>query len=277
MTVTRREVALVTGASSGIGVELARQLAAAGHDLALAARRTALMEQLADELRRNHSVRVDIFQSDLGRAGAGADLHRRIADAGLQVSYLVNNAGATLEGRYLDFTAEEQISIINLLAVNPAELMHLCLPGMLEAGRGTMLTISSLGAYWPCFPGITVYAGAKALVVNLTRTLDAEYGAHGVTFSATVPFTTDTAFLDTPTNRQIVGRMPNSMIQSPQRVASIAIDGAAHGRLVQHTSPLNRVLAGLLTVMPPKLVGRAILAFMSMGRDDLNQHKNIPS
>jgi len=262
-----RDVALVTGASSGIGLEIARALAAEGRDLVLAARRTDLMEQFASELEREHGVGVHVFASDLSRPGAGTELHRQIVDAGLRVSYLVNNAGATLEGRYLDFSTDEQIGIVQLLAVNPAELVHLCLPSMLAAGEGSVLNISSLGAYWPCFPGISVYAGSKWFLVNLTRTLALEYRGRGVRFSVAVPFTTRTAFIDTPSTRKIVARMPAFMIQSPEQVARIALDGVTAGHVVQHTSIANRALAGLLKVLPPTLVGRGIVAFMSLGEE----------
>lgn len=262
-------MALVTGASSGIGRELARQLAAAGHDVALAARRVPLLEELAAEVRRDHGVEAFVVASDLGLPGAGKDLHGRLVAEGLEVAFLVNNAGGTLEGRYLDFTTDEQTGVLNLLAVNPAELVHACLPAMLAAGRGRVLNVSSLGAYWPCFPGISLYAGAKALLVNLTRTLAAEYRGQGVTFSVTVPFTTDTAFLDTPTNRRIVDRMPRFMVQTPEEVARLSLEGAARGAVVVHSSALNRAIAGLLKTLPPALVGRAIVAFMSLGRDDL--------
>jgi len=267
------DVALVTGASSGIGVEIAKILAASGYSLALGARRVDLMKELAVELEQKHGVQVHVFHSDLSLPAAGRALYQELHEAGLRVAYLVNNAGATLEGRFLDFSADQQVGLINLLSVNPSELMHLCLPDMIERKGGHILTVSSLGAFWPCFPGISVYAGCKAMVINLTRTLATEYRGSGVKFSAVVPFTTDTAFLDTPTNRSIVAKMPSFMVQSPERVAQIAVDGANAGRVLQHTSFTNRVLAMLLKALPPSLVGRAIVAFMSIGRDDLNQSK----
>jgi short-subunit dehydrogenase len=266
-----RDVALVTGASSGIGVEIARLLARRGSDLVLAARRTERMEELAGALRRDHGVRVQVLFSDLSRPGAGRALWEEVTGRGLRIACLVNNAGATLEGRYLDHATDAQIGVVNLLSVNPAELTHCCLPAMLERGAGHVLNVSSLGAYWPCFPGISVYAGCKWFLVNLTRTLAAEYRGSGVRFSCVVPFTTSTAFLDTPTNRAIVARMPRFMIQSPEAVARIAVDGMEAGRVVQHTSSVNRALAGLLRLLPPSLVGRAIVGFMSLGRDDLGR------
>lgn len=276
MSTRDRPVALVTGASSGIGAELARQLGAQGRDLVLAARRREPMEQLAAELERLHGIRVRVFTADLSVPGSGRALHEQITGAGLWVDFLVNNAGATLEGRYLDHSTEAQSGSVQLLAATPAELVHLCLPAMLEAGRGGVLNVSSLGAYWPCFPGISVYAGCKWFLVNLTRTLAAEYRGSGVKFSAVVPFTTRTAFLDTPTNREIVGRMPAFMIQAPEEVARIALEGVEAGHVVQHTSPLNRVLAGMLRLAPASLVGRAIVAFMSIGRDDLQADRPAP-
>lgn len=263
------DAALVTGASSGIGRELAKQLAGQGRNLALAARRVELMEELARELETVHGIRAHVFASDLTRPDAARRLFEEITGAGLRIDYLVNNAGATLEGRYLDHSADAQRGNITLMALAPAELIHLCLPSMLEAGEGRVLNIGSLGAYWPCFPGISSYAGSKWLVLNLTRTLALEYAGEGVRFSICVPFTTDTAFLDTPTNREIVGRMPKFMIQSPETVARIALRGVEVGNIVQHTSMLNRTLAGMLKVLPATFVGKAIVRYMSIGREDL--------
>jgi short-subunit dehydrogenase len=264
-------VALVTGASSGIGVELARQLAAQGHDVALAARREAPMRELSRDLEAQCGVRTWVFPVDLAEPGAGRALHAQLTDAGLTVDYLVNNAGAVLEGRFLQSSTTQVAGNLQLLVGTPVELIHLCLPDMLAAGRGHVLTISSLGAFWPCFPGVSLYSGGKWMLVNLTRTLAAEYAGSGVRFSVTVPFTTRTPFLDTPANQAIIGTVPEIMVQSAEDVARIALTGAARGRVLQHTSMINRVIAKLLRMAPPGPLARAITV-LTLDRREAPDH-----
>jgi short-subunit dehydrogenase len=218
------------------------------------------MRALSTELETRCGVRTWVFPVDLSVTGAGRALHAQLTDAGLVVDYLVNNAGAVLEGRFLRPSTAQVAGNLQLLVGTPVELIHLCLPDMLAAGRGHVLTISSLGAFWPCFPGVSLYSGGKWMLVNLTRTLAAEYAGSGVRFSVAVPFTTRTPFLDTPANQAIIGSVPKIMVQSAEDVARIALAGAARGRVLQHTSMINRVIAALLRMAPPEPLARAIAA-----------------
>lgn len=260
-----RPLALVTGASSGIGRSLAAQLAGRGYDLVLTARRLPLLEEAAREIGQASGARCIAIRSDLSAVDGAQALVAEIRSRGLQVHYLVNNAGVTVEGRFLDHAWESQRAFVQLMSTAPAELIHAFLPDMLAAGSGKILNVASLGAFWPCFPGITLYAGAKSFLVRLTSTLAIEYPDSGVTFTVLCPFTTRTAFIDTPNTRGIVERMPDFMIQSADTVARIGIEAVEKKKVIAHTSALNHALAILLTVLPPRLIGAGIVRFLALG------------
>jgi short-subunit dehydrogenase len=265
------KTALVTGASSGIGREIALLLAGGGYDVVLAARRLPLLEELGGQIEHGTGQRVTVIRSDLAAPAGATDLIDELRSRGLRIDYLVNNAGVTVEGRYLDNEWEAHRAFVQLMSLSPAELTHFVLPGMLERGHGTVLNVASLGAFWPAFPGISLYAGAKSFLVRMTNTLSVEYAGCGVRFTVVCPFTTRTAFLDGATIAPIAEKMPRFMIQSPRHVAQRGIAAAERGTTVAHTSVLNHTLATLLTVLPAKLVNRALVAYMSLGRDDLRR------
>jgi uncharacterized protein len=265
-TTNSGKFALVTGASSGIGRCIAQRLAAEGYDIVLTARRRQLLKELANEIQESTNSRCVVIPSDLGAADGALRLVEGVRARGIPINYLVNNAGATVEGRFLDHDWETQRAFVQLMSTAPAQLIHAFLPDMIAAGDGKVLNIASLGAFWPCFPGITLYAGAKSFLVRLTHTLAIEYTNSGVTFSVLCPFTTRTAFIDTPKTRGIVAGMPGFMVQSPETVARIGIEGIRKGRVVQHTSVLNRALAVALTTLPPGLIASGIVRFMALGQ-----------
>ena len=267
--------ALITGASSGIGREMAYLLARDGHDVVLTARRQPLLEELAAEIERATGRRAVAIRSDLSRPDGATDLSDELSNRDLHVDYLVNNAGVTIEGLYLDNDWEVQRAFVQLMSISPAELTHRLLPAMVNQGHGVVLNVASLGAFWPAFPGISLYAGAKSFLVRMTNTLSVEYAGCGVTFSVVCPFTTRTAFLDGETIAPIVAKMPNFMVQSPERVATIALRAVKKRKTIVHTSLLNHSLATLLTVLPAPLVNRGLVAYMSLGRDDLRQEHSI--
>ncbi|HEY1967040.1 MAG TPA: SDR family NAD(P)-dependent oxidoreductase [Pseudonocardia sp.] len=261
--------ALITGASAGIGREIALLLAKDGYDVVLTARRLPILEELASTIVRATGRRAVPIRGDLSEPAGATKLAQEIASRGLEIDYLVNNAGVTLEGLYLDNDWEAQRGFVQLMSLSPAELTHALLPGMLQRGHGAVLNVASLGAFWPAFPGISLYAGAKSFLVRMTNTLSVEYPHSGVTFTVVCPFATKTAFLDTPTITPIVDKMPKFMIQSPRHVAQVGLDAVKQGKTVAHTSILNHTLATLLTVLPANLVNQALVKYMALGRDDL--------
>jgi len=274
-TSTALPVALVTGASSGLGWLFAERLAAAGYDVVLSARRVDRLEELAAQITKRFHVRAYPIACDLGAVDGASMLVKEIHARGLHVSYLVNNAGVTVEGDFLDHSWDEQRACTQLMALTPAELIHLLLPDMIERGEGRVLNVGSVGAYWPSFPGMTLYGPSKSYLLKLTRTLALEYRDSGVRFSVVCPFLTQTAFLDGPITRQIVAQVPRGIIADPADVVDQALSAVKAGRVVQHTSLLNRVLVLALTLVPPALIDRVILRFMSLA--DKPTKPNLPT
>jgi short-subunit dehydrogenase len=189
----RQQTVLITGASSGIGAAFARALAARGADLVLVARRRDRLEALASELEAAHRVNIAAIVQDLGSPSAGLDLLSAVAEAGLQVTGVINNAGF---GTFGDFVTEDPSRLSREIAVDvsaPVQLSSAFLPRMLEAGQGFLINVASMAAYTPT-PRMAVYGAAKAFVLSFTESLWAETRSSGVTVFALSPGATSTEF-----------------------------------------------------------------------------------
>ncbi|HUP20206.1 MAG TPA: SDR family oxidoreductase [Gemmatimonadota bacterium] len=188
-----RPVALVTGASGGIGLELARVLAAHGHDTVLVARSADPLEAAAGELERVHGVRTWPIPLDLGPPAAPWDLARRLDELGLEVEILVNNAGFGVWGPFLetDPEAERRMRDLNVGALTA--LTKIFVRGMAARGRGRILNVSSTAAFQPG-PGAAVYYATKAYVLSFSLALSVELDGTGVTVTALCPGPTRTGF-----------------------------------------------------------------------------------
>lgn len=185
--------ALVTGASSGIGAELARSLARRDHDLILAARRADALEVLATELRAEHGRAVTVTPADLSTDEGPPALLDAVLGAGLQVDVLVNNAGFATHGPFARIDLETELAELRLNVVALTWLAKALLPGMLERGRGGILNVASTAAFQPG-PGMAVYYASKAYVLHLSEALSEEVRGSGVTVTALCPGPTETGF-----------------------------------------------------------------------------------
>lgn len=185
--------ALVTGASSGIGAELARTLARRDHDLILAARSADALETLATELRAEHGRAVTVAPLDLATDEGPRALLDAVADAGLEVDVLVNNAGFATHGPFARIDLETELAELRLNVVALTWLAKAALPGMLRRGRGGILNVASTAAFQPG-PGMAVYYASKAYVLHLSEALSEEVRGSGVTVTALCPGPTETGF-----------------------------------------------------------------------------------
>jgi hypothetical protein len=188
-----RPVALVTGASGGIGADLARELAAAGHDLILAARSERALQELAAELQARHGIAATVITADLAKPGAAAALFAAVEARGRPVEVLVNNAGFGDGGR---FDQEDPARIEAMIAVNIAALTSLArlfLPDLVARRRGRILNVASTAAFQPG-PMMAVYCATKAYVLSLSLALSEELRGSGVTVTALCPGATATNF-----------------------------------------------------------------------------------
>ena len=181
--------ALVTGATAGIGLEFARQLAARGHDLVLVARDRERLDDVAGTLRRT-GVAVEVLPADLADRDQLAAVEARVADRERPIDLLVNNAGFGLKGRFLDHEVADEQRLLDVLVTAVMRLSHAALGAQVARGRGGVLTVSSVAAYLPRGS----YSAAKAWVNSFGRWAAAEYRPHGVTVTTLCPGFVKTEF-----------------------------------------------------------------------------------
>jgi uncharacterized protein len=242
MTSPTRPLALVTGASSGIGLDLARELARDGHDLVLAARTVAPMEKLADELTAHGAAGV-VIPADLSKPSGAAALADAIEARGLTVEVLVNNAGLGAVGRFdrTDAVRIGEILQVNIVALT--ELTRLLLPGMVARGRGRVMLVGSTAAFQPG-PGMAVYFATKAFVLSFGEAIAEELRGTGVTVTTLCPGPTATNFAQIAGSNELA--FFNSAarhVMSASTVARLGYQGLKSGRRVVITGLLNRIVA----------------------------------
>ena len=193
--------ALITGASSGIGTEFARALAARGSHVVLVARSAPALEALAAELSHKHGVNAWPLPCDLTVPGAAQALLDATRQRGLFIDLLVNNAGFATYGRFHELPIARQHDEITLNVTALVELTHAFLPGMLSRQRGGVINVASLAAFQPD-PYLTVYGATKAFVLSFSEALWAETRSGGVTVTAVCPGATDTPFYEVVNARE---------------------------------------------------------------------------
>jgi uncharacterized protein len=247
--------ALVTGASSGIGAELARQLAARGHGVTLVARREDRLRTVAEELAAAHGVRAEVVPCDLTGAEAREAMVREVARRGLVVSVLVNNAGFSTMGPVHRNDPDREVAMLRTDVEAVAHLCSLLTPGMVERGSGAVLNVASTAAFQP-LPGQAGYAAAKAFVLSYTQALRHELKRAGVTVTALCPGPVETGFAEAAEvgDDSASDVLPRVMWVSAEEVARAAVAGLDAGRGVVIPGAHNRLLARLSYLAPRRLV-----------------------
>ena len=246
--------ALVTGASTGIGKELALLAAADGRDLLLVARSAGRLETLAARLREEHRVRAVPFPLDLTGADAPERLHRAARERGIEVDFLMNNAGFGHSRPFTEVPLRLQRAMIALNLAALADLCRLFLPEMLRRGRGRILNVGSGAGYVPGL-GFTAYAATKAFVLHLTEGIAAEVAGSGVSVSVLCPGPVDTPFLGTAGIRRLSG-VRRLALADPGAVARAGYRGALRGRVVINPGFLPRLVPWTVRLLPRAAVRR---------------------
>ncbi len=251
---------LVTGASSGIGADLARQLGQRGHGLTLVARREVRLSSLAEELSSEHRVRAEVLVADLTDASARASLAPAIYERGLKVELLVNNAGFSTTGPVQRADHEREVSMIRTDVEAVVDLCSLFVPDMVRRGQGAVLNVSSTAAFQP-LPGQAGYAASKAFVLSYSHAIRAELRGTGVTVTTLCPGPVRTEFAEMAgfADAEFERSLPKFMWQSPAQVARAAIEGLERDRAVVIPGLSNRI-AAYMGYMTPREILLAIVA-----------------
>jgi uncharacterized protein len=244
------KTALITGASAGIGLCFAQQLAARGANLVLVARRAERLEKTAEDLRARFGIRVHCYAADLAHGDSCEAIFARLQADNLHVDVLINNAGFGLPGTYVSqpWTAHQESLQVLLMA--PSELTRLCLPGMLARGYGRVVNVASLAAFAPASPAHTTYGAIKSYLVRWSESLSLEVRQRGVHVLALCPGFTYTEFHDVNGARALVNRLPKWLWMDVDSVVSEAIIAMENGKSVHINGRVNRLLAGLFKYLP---------------------------
>lgn len=249
--------ALVTGASSGIGTVLTRQLAAEGSDLVVVARSTDLLEELAEDLREVHGVEVEVLAADLTDPAGLADVEGRLRDVARPVDLLVNNAGFGTTGRFADQDADTEDREIQLNVAAVVRLTHAALPGMQARGRGGILNVSSIASFQP-IPNMAVYSATKAFVTSFTEAIHEELAGTGVHVTALCPGFTRTNFVDAAQAHGDASKIPDFIWMEPEPVAAAGLRAVAANRATVVPGLQYKLSTGASRVLPSAVTRRVI-------------------
>ena len=253
-----QEVALVTGASSGIGEALARRIARDGRHVVLVARRAERLEALARELGEAHGVGAHVIVKDLLRPGAPRELVEEVARRGLTVDWLVNNAGFGTAGRFDRLPVQGELDEIRLNVEVLVELTGRCLPAMVARKAGVVMNIASVGAFAPG-PYMATYAATKAFVLSFSEGIAAELGGTGVQVLCVCPGFTRTEFQEKAAVD--VSGVPGFAWMSAEQVADQAVRAVGRGPVLVNGA-MNSLTTAALRFVPRGMVARAVAMFL---------------
>jgi short-subunit dehydrogenase len=244
--------ALVTGASSGIGVELAKQLAADGTHLALTARRQSRLEELARTLQQNHGIRTEVFAADLARPEAPQQIYEFTKEKGIAIDLLVNNAGF---GQYGEFTSVETQRLLDMVQVNCLAVVHLTrlyLADMVSRRRGGVLILASTASF-QAVPYISTYAATKAFDLLFAEGLAEEMKPYGIRVCALCPGSTQSEFHVVAGQAKFAAKQAQ---ESAEKVARTGLQALAEGKSYVISGVANYLGAQSQRLVPRRAVAR---------------------
>ncbi|MEX1079429.1 MAG: SDR family NAD(P)-dependent oxidoreductase [Homoserinimonas sp.] len=246
-------IALITGATAGIGAEFARQLAARHCSLVLVARDRDRLEAAAATLSKDFGVVVQVIPADLGTKDGLAAVEARLAETVHPVDLLVNNAGFGLITTFHESPIEDEMRHLDLLVAVPMRLSHTALGQMVPRHHGTIINVASVAGYTPR----GTYGAAKAWVLSFSRWANIHYRRHGITVTAVAP-----GFVHTEFHQRMKARtdnIPKALWLTPDRVVADALRAAAKGRAVTVPALRYKVIVALSRILPPRLVAAGAL------------------
>jgi short-subunit dehydrogenase len=255
-----KKTALVTGATSGIGLELARLFASRGHGLVISGRNEKKLAELASELAADPGVPVEDIPADLSAPDGAARLYEEITRRGLEVEYLVNNAGTQVYGKFAENDADAERAMLELKLVSVVELSRYFLREMKARGSGRILNIGSTGSFAPG-PFNALYCASKAFVLSFSEAVNEELSGTGVSVTVLCPGATRTNFASNAGIEQV--RLFRLSQMSAERVARIGYRAMMRGKRVAVAGWLNRLQVASIRFAPRRLVVKVSRALMT--------------
>jgi uncharacterized protein len=239
--------ALITGASSGLGVDFAHELATEGHNLVLVARREDRLRELATELEARYPIRTKVIAMDLSLPNIGKNLKQQLDSEGIAIDVLINNAGFGIFGEFIEQPLLKTINMLQLNIAGLTELTHLFAADMVQRGRGEIMLIASVVAY-QASPNYAAYGATKAYVLSLGEALHEELKPHGVTVTVLSPGATATEFFDI--SGQPSSPLKQAFMMPSRLVVQIGLAAMRRGRASIVSGWKNALLAWSTRLMP---------------------------
>lgn len=249
-----RKLALITGASSGIGAAFAAALAGQGYDVALVARRADRLHALADRLTASHAIQTIVIPADLSLFEGHKPVIAAVTERGRDIDMLVNCAGFSIAQSFAGVPWERQRDFLMTLIVTACGLTHAVIPGMIARGGGSIINVASLAGMAPGAAGHSLYPGAKSLAIKFSQSLDAELRDKGIRVTAICPGFTLTEFAEANGTKAVMDSANRKLFQTSNEVVRIALRANARGRVVVVPGLHNKIAAVLMHYLPEPLV-----------------------
>ena len=246
--------ALITGASSGTGLEIANYLAGKGYNLILTARREDILDEASKNISEKHKVKVDFIASDLGNADAPNKIFNYCEDNNYEVDILVNNAGYGIPTSFHETSMEEEEKFIRVLGISVIAMTKIFLSGMIKRGQGRIMVVSSVAAFSPPSSIQPLYGPIKTFMNRFSDSINSNYNHKGITSTAVCPGFTVTGFHTASGVQDEMDRVPSFMKLSAKRVASEGVEATLSGKPLCIPSKTYRTLVFILKYIPASVL-----------------------
>ena len=259
--------ALVTGASSGIGLEVSKNLAAKGYNLVLTARRTDLLNDLANNIENQYGVDVDIISKDLSLYDSPKEIYQFCKSNNYDINLLVNNAGYGIKTAFHNTSVEDEENFIRVLGTSVIMLTKLFLPKMIENGGGKIMIVSSVASFAAPSAIQPLYGPIKTFMNRFSDSININYKHKGITSTSVCPGFTVTGFHTASGVQEQMDRVPKFMVFSAERIAKEAVDATLAGKSLCVPTKTYKFLVFMLKNIPQSIL-RLIGSALAPGRYD---------